>query len=189
MTNFDFFLFISLSLNRTKWKRQAAVGMELFVEAGNFAAYQRAYASRYGQLDGLPYPSNPLMLPGASHPILPSANVQSPAIDSYYQALQSGLGAMPNPYGSMFGAHRPMPFHPMTSQSGFLPPNAFYPMPPVTSSSPADQQRDRSHSISPVASHSSHSQSPVTVSHPSAAVRQPSPAQTPADDNESDIEV
>lgn len=157
------------------------------MEAGNYAAYQRAYASRYGQLDGLPYPSNPLMLPGASHPMLSSANVQSPAIDSYYQALQNGLGAMPNPYGNMFGAHRPMPFHPMTSQSGFLPPNAFYPMPPVTSASPTDQQRERSHSISPVASHSS-SQSPVTVPHP-PVVRQPSPAQTPADDNESDIEV
>lgn len=155
------------------------------MEAGNYAAYQRAYASRYGQLDGLSYASNPLMMPGGSHPLLPppppQSNVQSPALDSYYQALQSGLSGMPNPYGNMFSAHRPMPFHSMPSQNGFLPPNPFYPLATIATNT---EHRERAHSISPTASQSS-SHSPIT--HPQT--RQISPVQAPADDNESDIEV
>lgn len=157
------------------------------MEAGNYAAYQRAYASRYGQLDGLSYPSNPLMMAGGSHPLLappppPQTNVQSPALDSYYQALQSGLSGMPNPYGNMFSAHRPMPFHSMPSQNGFLPPNPFYPL--ATMAQQNAEHRERAHSISPAASQSS-THSPIT--HPQT--RQISPVQAPTDDNESDIEV
>lgn len=37
-------LFVS---NRTKWKRQTAVGLELLAEAGNYSALQRMFPSPY----------------------------------------------------------------------------------------------------------------------------------------------
>lgn len=36
--------FFMRPLNRTKWKRQTAVGLELLAEAGNYATLQRLYA-------------------------------------------------------------------------------------------------------------------------------------------------
>lgn len=179
---------------RTKWKRQTSVGLELFVEAGNYAAYQRAYASRYGQLDGLPYPSNPLMMPGATHPMLPPSNVQSATIDGYYQALQNGMNGMPTPYGNMFGAHRPLPFHPMSNQNGFLPlttsANGFYGLSNPVANTHSSPEHIRSNSISPTASSNASSHSPATVhtnrrQTPSVQLK----STRTASDDESDIEV
>lgn len=46
-----------LFVNRTKWKRQTAVGLELLAEAGNYAAFQRLYG---GYWAGVPaYPAQP----------------------------------------------------------------------------------------------------------------------------------
>lgn len=174
--------------------------MELFVEAGNYAAYQRAYASRYGQLDGLSatYP-NGLMLPPASHSLLPPSNMPSSAIDGYYQqVLQSGLNVgLAGPYGNMFTSpHRPMPMmHPMQNTNAFLPlnpQNNFYPsstgLPNATSPlQRLSPEQMRANSISPAASSlSSHSpkESTVTAASRSSPVQQTKPA-----DDESDIEV
>lgn len=44
-----------LFIYSTKWKRQTSVGFELLVEAGNYAAYQRAYRN-YPQMDAWQYP-------------------------------------------------------------------------------------------------------------------------------------
>lgn len=171
---------------RTKWKRQTAVGLELFVEAGNYAAYQRAYASHYGQMDGLPsYPANPLMMPGAGHPIMPPTSL--PSVESYYQQiLQSGMNGIAAPHTNLFATpHRPMPIVPQIPGAGFLPlspPNSLYPASRLTSTSSPQRlspEQSRPHSLSPVAS---------SLSSHSPKKSQPWPAKAPSDD-ESDIEV
>lgn len=68
---------------RTKWKRQTSVGFELLVEAGNYAAYQRAYRN-YPQLDAWQYPGG--MLPAGAAPGTPSA------AELYYR--QASLAAL-----------------------------------------------------------------------------------------------
>lgn len=188
-------LFLLLRKYRTKWKRQTAVGLELFVEAGNYAAYQRAYASRYGQMDhslSSYAAANSLMMPGAG-PIMPPSNL--PSVESYYQQLlQSGMNNLPAAHANLFAApHRPLPMMP---NAGFLPlspPNSLYPASRLTSiSSPAQQQQPhhspehtRPNSLSPVAT------SPAThspkVTQPWAAKAQSTTNLT--SDNESDIEV
>lgn len=64
----------------------------MLVEAGNYAAYQRAYRG-YPQMDGWQYP--PSMLPGAS---------PSPAELYYRQASIAALQAHGSPYGMFAGA-------------------------------------------------------------------------------------
>ena len=76
----------SFSIYRTKWKRQTSVGFELLVEAGNYAAYQRAYRN-YPQMDAWQYP--PAMLPGS--PL--SAELY------YRQASLAALQQGHSPYG------------------------------------------------------------------------------------------
>ena len=51
-------LFSFLLKNRTKWKRQTAVGLELLAEAGNYATLQRLYAgsAAAAAAAGSPYP-------------------------------------------------------------------------------------------------------------------------------------
>lgn len=172
--------------------------MELFVEAGNYAAYQRAYAQRYGQVDGLPspYPTNPLMLPPATHSLLPQSGIPPTAIEGYYQqVLQNGMNGIAGPYGNMFGApHRPLPMmHSMSNTNGFLPQGNFYSpsgLPsgamPLPRPSP---EHIRSNSISPVASStSSHSPNTSRLTTTQSPPVQAKPAHTPSDD-ESDIEV
>lgn len=178
---------------RTKWKRQTAVGLELFVEAGNYAAYQRAYASRYGQMDGLSsYPGNPLMMPGAGHPMMPPSGLSS--VESYYQQiLQSGMAGLSAPHPNMFAApHRPMPIVPQIPGAGFLPlspPNTMYPNSRLASTTPPQRlspEQPRPNSLSPVTSSQS-SHSPKTSQWP---VKTQTQIQThTASDNESDIEV
>lgn len=200
------FLFFFLNF-RTKWKRQTSVGLELFVEAGNYAAYQRAYASRYGQLDGLPYPGNPLMLSGA-HGMLPppppssSASVANSAAELYYQqALQNSMAGMPpyNLYGNSAVAaaaalSRPVPImHSVQSSNGFMPLNqlsSYYSAASLANAtSPVSRATDtlnRSSSLSPSSASTPHSpqktrsQTPTVPKSTNAA---------PTTDDESDIEV
>lgn len=181
-----FFFYFSYDNFRTKWKRQTAVGLELFVEAGNYAAYQRAYASHYGQMDGLAsYPTNPLMMPGAGHPIMAPTGL--PSVESYYQQiLQNGMNGIGAPHTNLFAApHRPMPIVPQMSGAGFLPlspPNSLYTASRLTSTSSPQRQspeQSRPHSLSPVAS---------SLSSHSPKKPQPWPAKAQSDD-ESDIEV
>lgn len=189
---------------RTKWKRQTSVGLELFVEAGNYAAYQRACASRFGQLDALPY-GNPLMMSGA-HGMLPPASSAVPnsaasAAEMYYQhALQNSMNGMPgyNLYGGAAAAAaaaaaslaRPVPmvhpntFMPLNSLSSFYSANNNNNNP---ASSPGanrtPENANRSESLSP----------PSKLAPPQRSqtpVQQHKPARTvPSDDDESDIEV
>lgn len=187
------FLFSLNSLYRTKWKRQTAVGLELFVEAGNYAAYQRAYAARYGQMDGLPsYPTNPLMMPGAGHPLgLQPSNLSS--VESYYQQiLQNGMNGIASQHASMFAApHRPLAMVPQIPGTGFLPlspPNSLYATSRLPSTSPPQRpspEQQRPNSLSPAAS-SLPSHSPKT-SQPWP--KQPSSTTHNVSDDESDIEV
>lgn len=177
---------------RTKWKRQTAVGLELFVEAGNYAAYQRAYASRYGQMDGMAaYPVNPLMMAGAGHPIMPPSNL--PSVESYYQQiLQNGMTGIPTPHANMFAApHRPLPLVPPMHTAAFMPlspTNSLYPATRLTNISPPQQRHSpentRPNSLSPITSSRS-SHSPKTAQPWTAT---PQKAHTVSDD-ESDIEV
>lgn len=163
--------------------------MELFLEAGNY--YQRAYASRYGQMEGLPYPTNALMMSGAGHPMLPPSSM--PSVENYYQQiLQNGMNGIATPHANLFATpHRPMPLVAPMPGAGFLPlspPNTLYSTPRLTSTSSPQLKRDsspepkRDHSLSPVAS-----------SMPSHSPRTSWPAQTTnpnkSDDSESDIEV
>lgn len=185
-------MFFFLSSNfRTKWKRQTSVGLELFIEAGNYAAYQRAYAARYGQLDGLPsYPGNPLMMPAAGHPIMTPSNM--PSVESYYQQiLQSGMNGIPPTHANLFaGPHRPLPIVPHISGAGFLPlspPNSLYTTSRLPTTSPSQRHspvQSRPHSLSP-ANSSLPSHSPKTS--------QPCPTKSQSthnvSDDESDIEV
>lgn len=187
-----------ISWFRTKWKRQTAVGLELFVEAGNYAAYQRAYASRYGQLDGMPYPANPF---AAAHSMLPPSGAQSS--DAYYQQLlQNSMASMSSPYANMFGgAHRPLPLaHPMPTSAGFMPLNPlnnYYPPSSLSSNSTSLQQRLspehlRSNSLSPVESSTSSSHSPNSENVPKPQKPSSAPAKTTTtvvSDDDSDIEV
>lgn len=172
---------------RTKWKRQTSVGLELFVEAGNYAAYQRAYAARFGQMDALSsYPGNPLMMPGG-HPIMPPSNL--PSVESYYQQiLQNGMNGLATPHPNMFAApHRPLPMIPPMSGSGFLPlspPSSLYSASTLTKFSPQQRHSPRPNSLSPVTS-SPPSHSPKT-SQPWA--NKPETKRCASDD-ESDIEV
>ena len=84
----------SFHYNRTKWKRQTAVGLELLAEAGNYAAFQRLYGGPpYGALGGWPYP-----------PQVPSGNPTS-SVDLYYrQAAAAAALQKPLPYRLYPGA-------------------------------------------------------------------------------------
>lgn len=196
----SFFLFLLPNPNRTKWKRQTSVGLELFVEAGNYAAYQRACASRFGQLDGLPY-GNPLLMSGA-HGMLPPPppgssaasagmpNSVASAAELYYQqALQNSMNGLSpySLYGSQAGASLPRPV-PMVHPN-FMPLNpmtSFYNNSPVTSPVANNKASDsRSDSLS----------SPSSAKYP-AQHRSPTPVQLPkstrheaSEDEGSDIEV
>lgn len=193
------FIFCSFihSPNRTKWKRQTSVGLELFVEAGNYAAYQRACASRFGQLDGLPY-GNPLMMSGAHGMMPPSSsgvpNSAASAAELYYQqALQNSMNGLPgyNLYGGAAASlARPVPM---------VHPNTFMPLNPLSSFYSANNNTNNPAS-SPVANrtpdnaHRSDSLSPPAKSAPSHRSQTPvqqqkSTRNVPSDDDESDIEV
>lgn len=120
-----FLLLFSLPF-RTKWKRQTSVGLELFVEAGNYAAYQRACASRFAQFDPLSYSTNPLML-SAAHGLMPAM----PPSDLHYQRSLSGGLSSVSPYGFYSGVPSAMP-PPMSldllQRNGAFPPvGSFYP--------------------------------------------------------------
>lgn len=111
-------------LNSTKWKRQTSVGFELLVEAGNYAAYQRAYRN-YPQMDG-----------GASGPWsgYPGAAAAPSAAEIYYR--QASLAALQghNPYG-MYAAAAALNNLPKPPTSGA---NTGFPMfaaPPTTTTS------------------------------------------------------
>ncbi|KAG4075894.1 hypothetical protein HA402_003720 [Bradysia odoriphaga] len=110
---------------RTKWKRQTSVGFELLVEAGNYAAYQRAYQRNYPQLDGWQYPSS-LQVP------------PSPAELYYRQASLAALHSQ-SPFGLYPGASlnltKPPAFpllNPSTSTSSSSP--SSIPIPPQLNS-------------------------------------------------------
>lgn len=163
----------------------------MFVEAGNYAAYQRAYAARYGGMEGLAgYPSNPLMMPGAGHPMMTPSNLSS--VESYYQQiLQNGMNGIASQHASMFAApHRPLPMVPQIPGAGFLPlspPNSLYTASRLPSTSPPQRlspEQPRPHSLSPSAS-SLPSHSPKT------SKQWPTKQQSThnASDDESDIEV
>lgn len=182
-------LFFFFSNLRTKWKRQTAVGLEYFVE-NNYAAYQRAYAARYGQIDSLTsYAANPLMMPGAGS-IMPPSNL--PSVESYYQQiLQNGMNGLQTSHANLFAApHRPLPMMPGTGFLPLSPPNNLYPASRLTNSisSPSKNhspEHPRPNSLSPVAaSPSSHS---PKVTQPWTAKVQSTTNTT--SDNESDIEV
>lgn len=189
------YLFIYFLYFRTKWKRQTAVGLEYFVE-GNYAAYQRAYAARYGQMDLSSYAANPLMMPGAGQ-LMPPSNL--PSVESYYQQiLQNGMNGLPTAaHANLFATpHRPLPIMPGTT--GFLPlsqPNNLYPASRLTQiSSPPSQHHSPEHprpnSLSPVAASPS-LHSPKSTQQPWTAKAQSTTTTTTnnASDNESDIEV
>lgn len=183
--------FSYLFLNRTKWKRQTAVGVELFLEAGNYAAYQRAYASRFGQMEAMPsYQANPLMMPGAAHPMMTPANL--PSVESYYQQIfQNGMNGIPASHANLFAApHRPLPMVPQMPGAGFLPlspPNPLYPASKLTNFSPSSHTHSpeykRPNSLSPVAS------SPPSHSPKTSTPWTNKPESTHNVDDESDIEV
>lgn len=139
------------------------------------------------------YPANPLMLPPATHSLMPPS---AAAIDGYYQqVLQNGMNGMAGPYANMFATpHRPLPFmHTMSNPNAFLPlgsQNGFYPPGLASNSSPVQRtspERIRSNSISPVASSlSSHSPNATRLTTSPPAQTKPTHNQT---DDESDIEV
>lgn len=179
----------SLKKYRTKWKRQTAVGLELFVEAGNYAAYQRAYASRYGQMDSLPSYGNPLMMPGAG-PIMPPSNM--PSVESYYQQiLQNGMNSLQTSHANLFAApHRPLPMMPATGFLPLSPPNNLYQASRLTNISSPSQHHSPEHprpnSLSPVTASPSIHSPKVTQSWTQAKAQS---TNTTTSDNESDIEV
>lgn len=170
--------------------------MELFVEAGNYAAYQRAYASRYGQMDGLSsYPGNPLMIPGAGHPMM---QPNLPSMESYYQQiLQSGMTGLSAPHPNMFATpHRPLPIVPQMPGTAFLPlspPNALYPTSRLTTTSSPQRlspEQSRPNSLSPVtSSQSSHSPKTQSWTNKTQPQTQTQTQTQNASDDESDIEV
>lgn len=83
--------FFTFYLNRTKWKRQTSVGLELLAEAGNFAAFQSLYG-RPPYIGGWPYPQVPSGSPSST-------------IDLYYrQAAAAAALQKPLPYRLYPGA-------------------------------------------------------------------------------------
>lgn len=176
---------------RTKWKRQTAVGLEYFVE-GNYAAYQRAYAARYGQMDSLQsYAANPLMMPGG--PIMPP---NLPSVESYYQQiLQNGMNSLQTSHANLFAApHRPLPMMPGTGFLPLSPPNSLYPasrLPNISSPSQHHSpEHPRPNSLSPVAASPSLHSPKTTQPWPAKAQSATTTTTTnTASDNESDIEV
>lgn len=57
---------IFFSDSRTKWKRQAIVGYEILAEAGNYAAFQRLYASGAAGVPAHPAAGSYWPYPGAA---------------------------------------------------------------------------------------------------------------------------
>lgn len=177
----------------------------MFVEAGNYAAYQRACASRFGQLDTLPY-GNPLMMSGA-HGMLPPASSAIPnsaasAAEMYYQhALQNSMNGMPayNLYGGAAAAAaaaaaslaRPVPM---------VHPNTFMPLNPLNSFYSTNNNNNNSTS-SPGANRTPENVNRSESLSPPTKLAPPQRSQTPvqqqkaarnvalSDDDESDIEV
>uniref|UniRef100_A0A336M615 CSON012638 protein n=1 Tax=Culicoides sonorensis TaxID=179676 RepID=A0A336M615_CULSO len=88
MTNYSF--------ERTKWKRQTAVGLELLAEAGNYAAFQRLYGNP-AYLTGWPY-GTPT---GASGPS---------AVDIYYRQAAAAVALQ-----------KPLPYRLYPSMPGMVP--------------------------------------------------------------------
>lgn len=169
----------------------------MYVEAGNYAAYQRACASRFGQLDGLPY-GNPLMMSGAHGMLPPSSsgvpNSAASAVEMYYQqALQNSMNGLPgyNLYGGAASSlARPVPM---------VHPNTFMPLNPLSSFYSANNNTNNPAS-SPIANRTpdnanrSESLSPPAKSAPphrsqTPVQQQKSTRNVPSDDDESDIEV
>lgn len=73
--------------NRTKWKRQTAVGLEILAEAGNYAAFQRLYG---GYWAGVPaYPAQPA--PAAADLYYRQAAASAAAAASATNTLQKPL--------------------------------------------------------------------------------------------------
>ena len=79
--NLNLICHLFVTCNRTKWKRQATVGIELLAEAGNLAAMQSL--CRAG--GGGPW------LPMAAHPIL------AHQIDLYYRSQMAAASALQRP--------------------------------------------------------------------------------------------
>lgn len=96
--NFSFNNKIIFFIYRTKWKRQTSVGFELLVEAGNYAAYQRAYRSNYPSMpDAWQYPASMLAAAAAG------GGAGSPAELYYRQASMAALQGH-SPYSMYPGA-------------------------------------------------------------------------------------
>lgn len=180
--------------NRTKWKRQTSVGLELFVEAGNYAAYQRACASRFGQLEGLPY-GNPLMMSGA-HGMMPPSSSAGPnsaasAAEMYYQqALQNSMNGLPGyNFAAAASLARPVPmvhpntFMPLNPLSSFYSANNNNNPAPSPAAHRTPDNANRSESLSPPAKPAPQHRSQTPVQ------QQKSTRNAPSDDDESDIEV
>lgn len=98
-----YWLCYSSSWERTKWKRQTAVGLELLAEAGNYSALQRMFPSPYF------YPQNLVsnLDPGAAlylyrGPSAPPPPLQRPLVP---RILLHGLqgGSEPPPMSSLSG--------------------------------------------------------------------------------------
>ena len=84
--------------NRTKWKRQASVGIEMIVEAGNIAAVQNLY--RVGA-------SGPQWLPAMAHPLL------AHQIDLYYRSQMATAAFQRPPLPSLPISHTKLLQDPM----------------------------------------------------------------------------
>lgn len=173
----------------------------MFVEAGNYAAYQRACASRFGQLDGLPY-GNPLMMSGAHGMLPPSSsavpNTAASAAEMYYQqALQNSMNGLPgyNLYGGAAAAAaaaaslaRPVPMvHPNT----FMPLNSLGSFYSANNNNPASSPIANRTPENPIRSESLSPPTKLAPQHRSQTPAEPQKAtrNVPSDDDESDIEV
>ena len=98
---------MAVSVPRTKWKRQTAVGLELLAEAGNYAAVQRMLQSNpywftyhpqaaaiLSNLDALYFRSHPDATSGAAYPV----QGQRPLLPRMFiHGLQQHVNQLPPP--------------------------------------------------------------------------------------------
>ena len=89
--------FVCMS-NRTKWKRQTAVGLELLAEAGNFAAVQRMLQSSPYWLQQLQQYAGPSLVPSMASSVGSlgggaAAGLPNSPFDMYYRGMAAAAGA------------------------------------------------------------------------------------------------
>lgn len=115
---------IFLYFCRTKWKRQAIVGYEILAEAGNYAAFQRLYASGAAGVPAHPAAGSYWPYPGAA------AHHQS---DFFYRqaataavTLQKPLPYRLYPSASMMLAGPSTPLGPLAASSSLSNLSSFY---------------------------------------------------------------